>query len=164
MDGIQIEFQTTQVESKIRDLLNKVENPSKLLKTLERWIHAQTMKMFRGRRPDKTIVREMKWPALQPSTIKQKKALVKRGKAIVADRPMVRTGELRDSLKILNSDRRGFEYGTKTTKNGFAYPGHWNRGKFPWLFLTNQDYAQMASATTDFLKDSLKNFKSYTTR
>lgn len=162
-DGISIQFETKEVESMIKALLKKVNNPRKLMKTLERWIHAQTMKMFRGRRPDKTSIRGVKWPRLKDSTVKAKKALVKRGKAIVADRPMVRTGELRDDLKTLQSNKRGFEYGTRLkSRKNFPYPGHWNRGKFPWLFLKKQDYAQMALATTDFLKGKLKNFKAYT--
>jgi len=161
-DTLNIEFETKEVESMIKQLLRKVENPKKLMSTLERWIHAQTMKMFRGRRPDKASIRGVKWPALQPSTVKQKKALVKRGKAIVADRPMVRTGKLRDSLKVLEKNNKGFVYGTRIKKKGFAYPGHWNAEKFPWLFLRKQDYAQMAKATTDYLKDRLKNYKHYT--
>ena len=161
-DGLTIEMETKEVESLIKSLLRKVNNPSRLMKTFERWIHAQTMKMFRGRRPDKTAIRGVKWPALKESTVKQKKALVKRGKAIVADRPMVRTGKLRDSLKILERTRKGFLYGTRIMKKGFAYPGHWNTNKFPWLFLRKQDYAQMAKATTDYLKDRLKNYKEYT--
>lgn len=161
-DGISIEFETKEVESMIKGLLRKVNNPDKLMKLFKRWIHAQTMKMFRGRRPDKGMIRGAKWPKLKESTVKQKKALVKRGKAIVAARPMVRTGKTRDSLKVLESNKKGFVYGTRVKEKGFAYPGHWNKGKFPWLFLNKQDYAQMAKATTDFLKGKLKNFKAYT--
>ncbi len=161
-DGISIEFETREVESMIKGLLKKVHNPVKLMKTLERWIHAQTMKMFRGRRPDKGMIRGVKWSKLKESTVKAKKALVKRGKAIVAARPMVRTGRTRDSLKVLESNKKGFVYGTRVKEKGFAYPGHHNKGNFPWLFLNKQDYAQMAKATTDYLKGKLRNYKSYT--
>lgn len=163
-DGISIEFETKEVESMIKGLLKKVHNPEKLMRTFKRWIHVQTMLMLgEGMpRPDKGMVRGVKWPKLKESTVKQKKALVKRGKAIVAERPMVRTGDFRDSLKVLESNKKGFVYGTRIKKNGFAYPGHHNKGNFPWLFLNKQDYAQMAKATTDYLKGKLKGYKSYT--
>jgi len=161
-DTFTIEMETKEVETLIARLLKKVNNPGELMRTLERWLHAQTMKMFRGRRPDKAVIRGVKWDPLKPSTVKQKKALVKRGKAIVADRPMVRTGKLRDSLKVLERSKKGFEYGTRINNKGFSYGGHWNASKFPWLFLKKQDYAQMAKATTDYLSGILKNYKRYT--
>ena len=164
MDDFSIQFETRETERMIKELLKKVNNPKKLMITLQRWLHSRTMKMFRGRRPDTKGVRGVKWPKLKPATVKTKKALVKRGKAIVAHRPMVRTGRLRDSLKVLKSNKKGFEYGTKvkSKRDDFPYPGHWNKGKFPWLFLKKQDYIQMTQATTDFLKGKLKSFKAYT--
>lgn len=162
-DGLTMSLETKEVETMIKALLKKVNNPAPLMKVLKRWMHSQTMKMFRGKRPDTKGVRGVKWPKLKPATLKAKKALVKRGKAIVAHRPMVRTGELRDSLKVLESSKKGFVYGTRVkSKKNFPYPGHWNKGKFPWLFLNKQDYAQMAKATTDYLKGKLKGHKSYT--
>ena len=161
-DTFEIIMETKEVEGMLKRLLSRVENPRRLIETLKKWVHSQTMLMFRGRRPDNSIVRGVKWPKLKPETVKHKKALVKRGKAIVADRPMVRTGRMRDSLKVLSSDGKGFVYGTNTkSKKGFPYPGHWNTKKFPWLFLTKKDYAQLTKATIDYLNGHLKSFKTY---
>lgn len=164
-DSLSIDFETKETVKKIDILLKRVGSPKELMTTLKRWIHAETMRMLRGRRPDKIPIRGEKWKPLKESTVKQKKALVKRGKAIVADRPMVRTGKLRDSLKVLNSNLKGFEYGTRVkSKKGFAYPGFHNAANFLWLFLRERDYQQMALATTDYLKGKLKNFKTYVSK
>jgi phage gpG-like protein len=164
-NGLSIDFETQETERMITALLRKVERPRRLMKNVERWVHSQTMRMFRGRRPDKVPIRGVKWRPLKESTVKQKKALVKRGKAIVADRPMVRTGKLRDSLKVLNSNPKGFEYGTRVkSKNGFAYPGFHNIGDFLWLFLRERDYQQIVLMATDYLRGNLKNFKSYVSK
>jgi len=155
-----IEFETKEVEQMISVLLKKVNRPKQLLKTLERVVNAATKKMFRGRRPDNSMVRGVKWPKLKDSTIKQKKAKIKRGKAI-ATRPMVETGETRDSLKVLERTNSGFVYGTLVkSKKGFQYPAHQSK-RFPFLFLRKQDYLQFERATVDFLKDQLRNFKTY---
>ncbi len=147
----------------IDKLLAKVKKPKKLLKNIQRWIHSLTMKMFRGRRPDTTGVRGVKWSKLAPSTIKAKKAKVRRGKAITAHRPMVETGKTRDSLKVLGESGSGFEYGTRRkSKKGFAFPGHHNKGKFPFLFISKKEYIQIERMVVDYLKDKMGNFKSYT--
>jgi phage gpG-like protein len=160
--AIDISFETEEAQKNISNLIGRVENPKPLLNLLQRWLHAQTIKMFIGRRPDNTIVRGVKWPKLKPSTIKNKKNRVKRGKSIVASRPMVDTGKLMGSLKVLSKNKNGFVYGTNAkSKKGFNYPGHWNASRFPWLFLTKNDYNQMVKATIDFLNNKLKTFKNY---
>lgn len=161
-DNLSIDFETRQVEQLISGLIKKTNNPKELLDVIKKWIHVQTMRMFIGRRPDSTMVRGVSWPRLKESTIDQKRQLVKKGKAIVAARPMVRTGKLRDSIKVLKSSKTGFVYGTTVmSKKGFKYPGHWNSTKFRWLFLTKKDYSQMFRMTVDFFKGRLKNHKSY---
>ncbi len=161
-DGLTIEMETREVEAMIQQLLNKVERPKKLLKNSQRWLHAMTMKMFRGRRPDNTMVRNVKWPKLAPSTIKAKQAKVKRGKAIGL-RPMIETGKGRDSIKVLQESPTGYTYGTRIkSKKGYSYMGHHNQRKFPWLFLKKQDYAQLQRMTVDYLNDVMKGFKAYT--
>ncbi len=147
----------------IDSLLAKVKKPKKLLKNIQRWIHALTMKMFRGKRPDNAPVRGVKWPHLAPSTMKAKKAKVRRGKAIVAARPMVESGRTRDTLKVLGESGSGFEYGTRQkSKKGFAYPGYHNKGKFPFIFISRREYIQIERMVVDYLKDKMSNFKSYT--
>lgn len=163
-DGLDVSLETKEVEKLISILLHRVENPGVLMKTLQRWIKAQTMKMFRGRRPDTTVIRGVKWPKLAKSTLKQKKNAVSKGKAIVAARPMILTGTTRDSLKILKTAKRGFLFGTRVKSNkGFPYPGHHNSNKFPFIFLNKNDFAQMTRATVDYLNGKIKNFKHYTT-
>lgn len=161
-DSISIEIETKEVEAMLTRLLKKVERPAVLLKNIERLVHALTMKMFRGRRPDTAPVRGVKWPKLKESTLKAKRAKVKRGKSIVAARPMVDTGKTRDTLKVLNRDSKGFTYGTRTKSNrGYPYPGHWNKSKFPFLFFTKTDFAQLSRMTVDYLDGVMKSFKNY---
>lgn len=163
MDSLDIHIETKEVETMLQGLLGKVERPKILLKNVQRYVHAQTTKMFRGRRPDTSGVRGVKWPKLKASTIKAKRAKVARGKGLVAARPMVDTGKTRDTLKVLESNKKGFVYGTKTkSKKGFAYPGHHNKGKFPFIFLTKTDFAQITKMTVDYLNSVMKTFKSYT--
>ncbi len=160
---ITIDLETKEVQTMLNKLLRKVENPKKLMRNVQRWLHYLTMKMFRGRRPDTTGVRGVKWPKLARSTVKSKKAKVKRGRSIVAARPMVDSGELRDSLKVLEEDRfGGFVYGSrKKSKEGFSYGGHHNAGKFPWLFIKRREYTQIQSMVVDYLEDKMRNFKTY---
>lgn len=161
-DGLSVEIETKEVEAMLHRLLVKVEKPKELMKNLQRLVHALTMKMFRGKRPDTAPVRGVKWPKLKESTLKAKRAKVKRGKSLVAARPMVDTGKTRDTLKVLEDKGDGFVYGTRTKSNkGFAYPGFHNKGRFPFLFLTKQDFAQIQSMTVDFLEDKMQNFKKY---
>ena len=161
-DIISIEVETAEVERMLRGLLKKVAKPKPLLKNIQRLVHALTMKMFRGKRPDTSGVRGVKWPKLKRSTIRSKRAKVARGKSLVAARPMVDSGRTRDSLKILSQDADGFVYGTNVkSKKGFPYPGHHNKGKFPFLFLRGEDFLQMESMTVDYLEGVMKNFKNY---
>jgi hypothetical protein len=161
-DNIKIQMESREVERLIQGLLNKVERPKPLLKNAQRWIKATTMKMFRGKRPDTSGVRGVMWPKLKESTIRAKKAKVKRGTAIVADRPMVETGKMRDSIKVLQESERGFLFGTRIkSKKNFDYPGFHNAGRFPFLFLNRQDFNQIVKMTVDYLKDKLKSAKFY---
>lgn len=164
-DGITIEFESKDVEKLLTKILKRVSNPRPLMKTLERYVHAQTMLMFRGRRPDTTGVRGQRWPKLKKSTIQQKLAMQKNGKAIASKRPLVRTGEMRDSLKVLVRSQKGFVYGSKTiSQKGFPYPGihqvGTKDGRLParkWLFLTKQDLSQMIKTTIDYIKGRLRS-------
>jgi len=160
---IDIQIETKEVQTMLNRLLKKVENPKKLMRNVQRWINYLTMKMFRGARPDNSQVRGVKWPQLADSTLQQKRAKVKRGASLVAARPMVDTGTLRDSLKVLQEDKDGgFIYGTKTkSKKGFSYPGFHNAGRFPWLFIRKTEFPQMQQMTVDYLEGKIKSFKSY---
>lgn len=166
-DGITITFEKREAEAMINRLLRRVKNPKKLVKTWEKYVHAVTMQMFRGRRPDTSGKRGVRWPNLAPKTVQQKAALRKRGRAIEIHRPLVRTGEMRDSLKVLKETNKGFVYGTRQkSKKGYNYPGIHNRGegKIPqrkWLFLTDHDWRQIVKMTIDFLKGEIKSYRSY---
>ena len=160
--GIDIRVETKEVQTMVVSLLKKLENPRHLVKFVSRYVHAQTMKMFRGRRADNSGVRGVKWPKLKESTVWQKRALKKAGKSIATDRPMVRTAKLRDSLKTIKSSSKGFIYGTKVKSGGFPYPGHHNANKFPWLFLNQHDMATIAKMTKHYIDGKLKSLASYT--
>ena len=85
---------------------------------------------------------------------------MKKGGAIASDRPLVLTGALRDSLKVINRSARGFVYGTNLKgKGGFPYPGIHQVGSAKnnlparrWLFLTNGDLQQMVKMTIDHIR------------
>lgn len=166
-DGITISFEDKEVERMIVKLLRKVKNPAKLMKQVERYVHAVTMKMFRGLRPDTRGKRGQTWEKLKPETIKQKAALKKRGLAIEIHRPLVRTGAARDSLKVLESRKKGFTYGTKIkSKSGFPYMGVHQAGdaKNPQrksIFLNNHNLRQIIKMTVDYLKGIEINYKKY---
>lgn len=167
-DGVTITFEKREAEAMIQRMLSRVQHPKKMVTTWERYVAAVTNQMFHGRRPDTSAVREVKWPKLARSTIEQKAALRKRGLAIEIQRPLVRTGEMRDSLKVLKETEKGFVYGTRVrSKKGFPYPGLHNVGggnvpQRKWLFLNNTDWRQIVQIAIDFLKDELKSFSSYT--
>ncbi len=170
-DNFEIKMDTREFDRQIKELMTKVKRPAKLMTMLRRYTNAMTMRMFRSRpRADTSVVRGVKWAKLKKSTKKQKKALKKDGKSLQIFRPLVRTGSLRDSLKILEKKSKGFKYGTRIkNKKGFHYPGvHQNgRGKVPkreFLFYTEKDFKQMVRITVDYLEDDLKGIKHYTRR
>ncbi len=169
MDSLDIHIETKEVETMLQGLLKKVENPKKLMKLLRRVTLALTMNMFTATpRPDTKGRRGVKWPKLKQRTINRRKAILANPKSKIklagkaTSRPMVMTGKLRDSIKVLEENKRGFAIGTREkTKKGFAYPGYHNKGRFPFLFLSKQDLVMFQSATIDFLQDNLKSFKNY---
>jgi len=166
-DGITITFEDKEVESMIIKLLKKVKNPKALMRQVEKYVHAVTMQMFRGTRPDTKGKRGQVWEKLKPETIKQKAALKKRGLAIEIHRPLVRKGDARDSLKVLESHKKGFTYGTKIkSKKGFPYMGAHQVGdaknpKRISIFLRNHDLRQIIKMTVDYLKGLEVKYKSY---
>lgn len=163
-DGINLDMDTRDVDRMLGRLLNRVEQPAPLMKQVEKYVHAVTKQMFRGRRPDTTGKRGVRWPPLAESTKWRKRA---KG---YADRPLVATGKMRDSLRVLRRASKGFKYGTTVkSRKGFAYPGLHNVGgpKVPqrrWLFLTRKDYTQMAQMAVDFLEGRLKGWRRYVSR
>lgn len=162
-------FEDEEVRKMLNGYVKRVRNPKPLLKTLEKYVHAVTMKMFRSGSPraDHSAVRGVKWPRLAESTINQKAALMKRGLAVEISRPLVRTGKMRGSIKVLKEfdteSRAGFEYGTDMrSKKGYPFPAAHNVGmgnrppKRWWLFLTGQDLRQMVKSTIDHVQGQLK--------
>ncbi len=160
-----IHMESEDMNRKIKELLDRVERPRKLLNVAARLFHAFTMKMFRGRRPDTSGVRGVKWPHLAKSTIASKKNLKKHGKlapGVSPFRPMVMFAKLRDHLKIQSKGAKGFTYGTNVkSKEGFDYPAHHNFGKFLFLFIGGLYHAQMIKATLDYLSGVLKTHSQY---
>jgi hypothetical protein len=166
MDHLNIHFETDNAISEIEDLLKKVHNPRRLLKRVQKYINYVTRQMFTGKRADTGGgKRGIKWKKLERSTIDDKIALAKRGKLTGTKnprRPMIRTGDLKFSHKVLRSFKRGFIYGTlQKSKKGFNYPGFHNYYDFPWLFLTQKDTIQMTSMIKDFLQNKMNVLKSY---
>jgi len=152
----------------LEGLLKRLQHPEPLIKTLARYTRALTMQMFRGKRPDKSSIRGKTWGPLAEKTILQKRVLMKAGKAIVADRPLVRTGKLRDSLSSDSAIKiypKGFSYGTNVvSKKGFSYPGFHQVGddRVParrWLFLRKEELYQMTVTTRDWIENKLKEMK-----
>lgn len=159
--AIDVVFETKEVEKMIEQQLSQVKKPRELILAISKWIDYMTKKFFFGRRPDNVSVRGVRWPKLKQSTIDNKKNLVKRGKAIVAERPMVSTGAFRDSIKVLEKNKKGFLFGTRKKSKGFNYPGYHNSTKFPWLFISKKEYDIISEMTVDFIKKQLRNFRFY---
>ena len=155
--GLQFKIDSKEVEKMLNMFMSKVKNPKPLMKVVQRYVKAVTMKMFSGPRPDTSEVRGVKWPELADKTRWAKAAAKKRGKAIEITRPLVRTGAMRDSIKVLREDEQGgFVYGTTVrSKKGFLYPGIHNTGGNPnppqrkWLFLTGLDLRQLTRFAID---------------
>ena len=166
-DGITIKFEDAEVERMVVRLLKRVRNPKKLMAQVKKYVHAVTMQMFSGVRPDTRTKRGQTWKKLKPETIKQKAALKKRGLAIEIHRPLVRTGKARDSLKVLEDHPKGFTYGTKIkSKGGFPYMGVHQKGdaKNPQrksIFLNNTNLRQIIKMTVDYLKGVEVKYKGY---
>ena len=166
-DGITIKFEDAEVESMIKKLLRRVHNPKKLMLQVQKYVHAVTMQMFHGGRADTRSKRGQVWKKLKPETLKQKAALKKRGMAIEIQRPLVRTGAARDSLKVLSSQAKGFTYGTNIkSKTGFPYMGAHQKGAPPIpqrksIFLGNHDLRQVIKMTVDYLKGIEIKYKGY---
>jgi phage gpG-like protein len=154
------------IENKLR-LLNK---PEPLLQNFGRYSRAVTFQMFNGQRPDTAPVRGESWNPLDIKTVARKRSLMSKGEAIASDRPLVLTGELRDSLtsdKAIKIHAKGMEYGTDvTSKSGFPYPGvhQVGSGDIPqrrFLFWTDTDLQQMLRMALDFIENKLRGFQSY---
>ena len=137
--------------------VSRVNNPRPLLLLLQRYIKMQTMKMFRGPRPDTSAVRGVMWPKLAESTRWGKAAARKRGAAIEIQRPLVRTGAMRDSIRVISESPNGFTFGTDlTSSKGFPFPGAHNAGtgNLPqrrWLFLNRDEIQQMVRLTLEYV-------------
>jgi phage gpG-like protein len=167
---LSIQFETKELEAKLVSLLKFVRTPKNLMTLLQRFIHALTMKMFNGPRPDKRSVRGVKWQPLAESTLWAKRESRKRGYSIAADRPLVRSGMMMDTLKVLQKKERGFTYGTLwRSPKGYPYPAIHNLGgtvpgrppQRMWLFISKFEYMQMVKMTVDLLRGYLKFIKLY---
>jgi phage gpG-like protein len=163
-DGLRIKFEDSDVEKMLNNMLTKVKDSKPIIDTCSRYVNAVTKQMFIGKRPDNIAVRGVKWEPLSPKTIEQKKKVNARN----AKRPLVRTGDMRDSLKVITKGKQGFTYGTnKKSPKGFNYPGFHQVGnaKVParlWLFLTREDLGNMIQIALDHIRGLLKNYNNYT--
>ena len=168
-DGITVEFKDAEVQKLLNKLIKRIDKPGKLLKQIEKYVHAVTRLMLTSGkpRPDTKAVRGVKWAKLKPATIAQKAALKKSGKAIEIHRPLVRTGKMRAGLKVQKRSQQGFTYGTKVrSKSGFPYPGAHQAGgrnlpQRKFVFLTRKDLRQMIYMAVNYLKGREVNFNKY---
>lgn len=160
---IEIEADFDRVNAVLAKALKELHEPKPLMNKLKQYVKMVTMKMFVGRRPDNTTVREVTWPPLAESTLWAKRAARKRPGSVVieSDRPLVRTGKMRDSIRVLAENKTGFLFGSDVrSQKGYPYPGVHNvggkNGRPPqrkWLFLTRNDFAQMLVMTRDWIKN-----------
>ena len=169
-NGLSVTVDNTALLRDIETKLKVLNNPYPLLKNFGRYSKAVTFQMFSGVRPDTTGVRGEKWNPLKIETIAQKRNLMSKGEAIAADRPLVRTGELMESLMKDGSVKirgKGMEYGTDVkSKKGFPYPGVHQVGSEPipqrrFLFWTDTDLQQMLKMSIDFIEGKLRDFAAY---
>lgn len=166
-DEITIEFKDEEVQKLLNKLIKRLSKPQKLIRQMERYVHAITLKMFHGRRADTMGVRGVNWEKLTPSTKKQKAALAKRGMAVEINRPLVRTGKMRDSIGVIKKGLKGFVYGTEVRSNsGFPYPGAHQAGggnlpQRKFIFLNRNDLRQLVRMSIDFIKNREFGYKKY---
>lgn len=149
-----IQRQSDDVSFYIGSLLIKLKQPKELLKATQRYINTEIRSMFKGTSPDKTMKREVMWAPLTQGTIEQKKRLYRKGLSTVIKRPLVRTGALRDSLRVLNETSHGFTYGTDVDNKGFNYGLHHNI-KRPFLFLINHDGINILTIVKNWLNEGV---------
>lgn len=159
-DGLSVHVESKEVQRMLNGLLNRVQRPRPLMRQLERYVNAVTMKMFTGPRADRNVVRGVRWPELKDSTWRGKRTAM-RSSGMTTDRPLVRTGRMRDSLKVLQRSDKGFIYGTRIRgAKGYPYPQVHNVGggdvpARPWLFLTRDDFRNITTMTVAYLKGKL---------
>ncbi len=164
--GMKMHFDTKEVLRMTNKLSSRTRNPMPLLKLMSRFLLAQTMSMFKGRRPDVKSKRGVQWPKLKPATIAQNQNMAKKGTLTGTNdprRPMLRTGDMMDSVEITDLSRKGFSIETDhVNEEGFPYPAVHNKGRFPWLFIeSKKEYAQLIKMTIDHLKGERKSMRSY---
>jgi len=157
----------------IEQRLRKLRDPDPVLWNIGRFSRALTFQMFNGRRPDTTVVRGEKWNPLKITTLAQKRALLKKGQALVADRPLVRSGKLRDSLmsdRSIQVRSKGMSYGTDVRDaRGYPYPAIHQTGsgyvpKRRFLFWTDADLQQILKMAIDHIENKLLDFNAYVRR
>lgn len=159
-DGLTVHVESEDVQRMLARLLQRVQHPKPLMKQLERYVNSVTQQMFTGPRPDRGVVRGVHWPPLADSTWASKRASMKRS-GFTTDRPLVSTGRMRGSLKVLQRQEKGFVYGTRIrSRTGYPYPqvhnvGGGNVPPRPWLFLTRNDFQNISTMTVAFLKGKL---------
>ena len=150
-----VSIDTRNVTKMLVGLLVKMENPSPFVNDVLRYVKAVTMMMFR-KRPDNAPVRGVSWPKLAKTTLRQKITLEQ------ARRPLIATGAMRESIRVLYKIKTGFVYGSLLrSADGFSFPAAHNVGgstpgrppKREWLFLNKEDYGQMLSMAIQYLKD-----------
>jgi phage gpG-like protein len=140
---LSVEIENKEVLDYLNNILGKLKHPKKLMVQVSTYIDTEVRSMFKNgsARPDRTTVRGVKWMPLKEKTIEQRKILYRKNKSVNVSRPLVRTGALRNSLRILkwSSNFEGFIYGTDVkSKKGFTY-GLYHNTIRPFLFVNKKD-------------------------
>ena len=167
MNGLSVTCDNREALADIERKIGVLNNPYPLLKKIMLYSMAMTRKMFFGPRPDNSSVRGEFWPKLAESTIKAKRAMAKR-KGTETDRPLVLSGEMRNSLmneSAIKIQGKGATYGTEVlSENGFPFPGVHQEGAPPvpqrrFLFWTNEDMKNILTMCVDFVDQKLRSIR-----
>jgi phage gpG-like protein len=156
--SMKIEFDRSQIDDMINRYFQKTTNPEPLLRAVGKFVRTNTLKMFLTKRPDKEAVRGVRWKPLKPATIEQKKRLKKRGLAIATDRPLVRGGDLKNSLASENALQiRGKEttYGTDVEYARYHQEGGKHLPQRKFLFITKDERQAIARMIKKYLQGAL---------
>lgn len=168
--GLSVTIDNRETFELIERKLRLLNNPAPLLLSIGRYMRALTLQIMRDRRADNAPVRGESWPKLSERTMMAKRAMQKRGLAVNANRPLVLSGKMVNSLKndsAIKISRNGIAYGTDVkSEKGFPYPGFHQVGddKVParrWLFLTTTELRQILQMSIDYIHKNLKAFRSY---
>lgn len=146
---MQVVFEHAEVDLMLSGLSRKIKNPRPFLQQVGDYIQKQTMRMFRGPRADRQMVRGITWAPLKPSTIKQKRAKGWTDRPLVADGKLMRDLSSPGAIKISGKD---LTYGSTIDYAKYHQEGTPKMARRKFVFLNKQDRAEITKLFQKFIR------------